>query len=377
MLPTSGMSVARTAGRSWLVLGGLGALAVAQACTKDPVDTGQSALISALLADVGVQVVQPNLVAFDAQLDVLDVALASWQTSGDRSEAQEAWKAAMLLWEELEVQQLGPARSSVTSDEGEDIRDEIYSWPTVNGCRVDQETLEEAWDDADFFETELVNSYGLDALEHVLFADDETVCPSQVGIDADWESLGAEGVQAHRVAYAQAMTAELHDQVEGLDGAWVDGYEPADLDAVFEALFYLELETKDAKLAKPLGLMDCSETTCEDSVECIPSGLGVDAIQANLVGFRELFGGGEGTGFDDLLADVGHGDLSDEILARTDDAISVAEGIEGRMDELVVSRPEDVEALHAAVKEVTDLLKGDLATVLILSVPEEGSGDND
>ena len=35
--------------------------------------------------------------------------------------------------------QLGPAASALTTG-GEGLRDEVYSWPTVNPCRVDQET---------------------------------------------------------------------------------------------------------------------------------------------------------------------------------------------------------------------------------------------
>ncbi len=80
---------------------------------------------------------------------------------------------------------------------------------------------------------------------------------------------------------------------------------------------------------------------------------------------------------DDLLAEIGHGDLSDEVLANTDAAIAVAAGLEGPLDELIESQPEQVEALHAALKGVTDILKGDLVTVLVLTVPGEASGDND
>ena len=39
--------------------------------------------------------------------------------------------------------------------------------------------------------------------------------------------------------------------------------------------------------------------------------------------------------------------------------------------------PVDAEALYVAVKGVTDLLKGDLATVLVVTIPAEADGDND
>ena len=370
--------MARAAGSSWLLLGILGALAVAQACTRGGDDSGAlDVLLAEALAAVGPEVVRPSLADFDSSLDELDSALASWQAGGAREDARPAWTAAMLVWEELEVQQVGPAGSSVTVVGGEDLRDEIYSWPTVNGCRVDQETVEEEWDAGDFYEANLVNSYGMDALEHLLYAGEETVCPSQVGIDEDWAALGSEGVDENRAAFAVALAGGVRQQAAALDGRWAAGYEPAALDEVFAALFYLELVSKDEKLAKPLGLSDFGEATCAEDVELLASGIGVDAIEANLDGFRELFSGGEGAGMDDLLAEIGHGDLSDEVLANTDAAIAVAAGLEGPLDELIESQPEQVEALHAALKGVTDILKGDLVTVLVLTVPGEASGDND
>ena len=46
-------------------------------------------------------------------------------------------------------------------------------------------------------------------------------------------------------------------------------------------------------------------------------------------------------------------------------------------DVAVVDDMDAVLALHAEVKDVTDLLKGELTTVLALQIPVEASGDND
>ena len=54
--------------------------------------------------------------------------------------------ATMAAWQELEGLQIGPAGSSLSTIGGQDLRDEIYSYPNVNRCRSDQETVEEAWD---------------------------------------------------------------------------------------------------------------------------------------------------------------------------------------------------------------------------------------
>ena len=101
-----------------------------------------------------------------------------------------------------------------------------------------------------------------------------------------------------------------------------------------------------------------------------------EAVIANLQGFGQLFTGGEGGGMDDRLDAAGHADLAVEI-ENTDAAIELARELDPPLQELVVSNPDQAEALHAAVKSVADILKGDLATVMMLEIPSEAAGDND
>ena len=123
--------------------------------------------------------------------------------------------------------------------------------------------------------------------------------------------------------------------------------------------------------------MECSTGTCPEAAEHLISGISAEAVVANLVGFERLFTGGEGAGIDDLLRDLGHADLSDAILAELAHAIETAEALTVPVDEAVAADPAQVEAVHDAVKRVTDLLKGDLVTVLALTIPSEAAGDND
>jgi hypothetical protein len=89
-------------------------------------------------------------------------------------------------------------------------------------------------------------------------------------------------------------------------------------------------------------------------------------VAENLRGFRLMVTGGDGPGMDDLLVALEQEDLSTALLGATDAAIASAD--EGR--------PLDVE-LHDAVREVTQLLEGDVATVLSLRIPSEAAGDAD
>ncbi len=358
--------------------------------------------IDAMLADFWPEVVEPSLGEAAAAAAELEAATAAWSAAeiageglAEREVAQLAWFEAMAAWQRVELLQVGPAASSLQAVGGLDLRDAIYSWPTVNPCRVDQETVEGAFTAPDFFEVELVNVTGLDALETVLFsADDANDCPPQVAINADgtWAALGPDGVRQARAAYAEALAKQVSAEVAAIEAAWVGGfaddfaeaeasgvYESREsaLNAVYDALFYLETATKDRKLGEPLGLRDCGATDCLQGVETPLSGGSELWIRENLAGFRLAFTGGEGAGVDDVLIAVDEGELVDAMLAALDGADAAAAKLQTPVDAAAQGDPTDALALHAALGEVSDLLRSDVAAVLLLQVPDEAAGDND
>ena len=149
------------------------------------------------------------------------------------------------------------------------------------------------------------------------------------------------------------------------------------LNAVYNSLFYLETSTKDRKLALPLGLRDCSEELCLDELEGLASQTSLLSVRSNLVGFRNLFTGGEGIGIDDLLQDLGHGDLSEQILTDIDATIALADTIERPLEEVIVSDLDTAMLFYDSLAKVTTALRADLATVLQMQIPSEAAGDND
>lgn len=391
---------------SWSLLAGLGVAAVAQpylGCLPDNDDDGpgetQFEASEDALADVGTEVVVPALDRFLTEMDTLRSALeAQVNTPDDRSASQAAFLDAMDAWQELEVMQLGPAGSSIDTEGGADLRDLIYSWPTVNPCRVDQVTASEAYASPTFIEDSLVNSYGLDVVAYLLFAPPgDNDCPSFTAPNkgGEWAALGAATVAERRVDYALVAVDAATEAAETIRASWTseDGFgtnlatagsttstfedDNEALNAIFDAMFYVEKITKDAKLATPLGIrpQDCS-ASCEERLEATLTQSSTRWIVANLRGFRNLFTGGEGAGFDDLLIDQGDQDLVDRILANTDAAIALGEQTDP-LSTLLPADPAPVQALHDAVKLVSDDLKGDLATLLALQIPAEAAGDND
>jgi predicted lipoprotein len=361
-----------------------------------------------VLTSVADQVLVPVTGNFATTATSLKTSVEAWvaadATGADAAlvAAQEAWTAAFLQWQQLEVMQVGPAAPSLTGPGGEDLRDAIYSWPTADTCSVDRALVEQDYAAADFFATELVWAYGLDALEYLLFVHGEAhTCPAQVELDAPWAALGIEEIKRRRAAYAAVVAAGIADQAATLASRWAptggdfaallaapgEGDSPYDSDAqalddVFRVMFYLDKQAKDGKLGAAIGLVEgCAAVPCVELMEAPHSGVAAAAIAANLEGLRHLVQGGPdpatADGFDDLLEQIGQGQIAQTLLADIDVAVEIAHAQTAPLQELTAADPDALLPLHAAVKEVSDTLKGPFMMALMLTIPAEGAGDND
>ncbi len=363
-----------------------------------------------LLASVGEQVMRPSTAAFASSVDGLVTATAAYadarasnaaDTDAKLQAARDAWGTAMATWQVLETLQLGPAGAAADVVGGSDLRDEIYSWPTVNTCRIDQELVAGEYAQDDFTANRLVNVYGLDAIEYLLFYDGEqNTCAPQIDINAEgsWDGLGADELAVRRANYAAAIADDLVAHANTLTAAWADGGEfavalasPGEgsayrtqteaLDELIRAMFYVDQQLKDVKLARPAGISECGGATCIDELESKWARYSKQHAVANLRGYRMMFLGGEtpeaGKGFDDLLRELGEDALADQALADIDAAIAAVEAVPGTFAEALTGDDAALDDAHAKVKAVTDLLKGDLVTLLTLHVPSEAAGDAD
>ncbi len=403
--------MATAAGRSWRFVAGcaVGAATLrVLGCGVDPVveDPTEGFDLAGLLAWYGAEVVFPTVVEFEAALGTLVADVGAWgdalaTTDGRdaRLAAQASWAGAMAAWQQLEVMQVGSLGSSASAVAGADVRDLVYSWPTVNACRVDQETLEGAWTSPAFFADEAVNVMGLDAVEHMLWSEEGiSRCDAGVQIieSGAWEDAGVDAIQAARAEYTAALLAEVVRHADELATTWDpdgddwggvlaaagEGASPYEdprhaLDQVFEALFYVELVLKDRKLAQPLGLRDCDEARCPDALESRFADAGYAHLRNNLLGARLVVTGGDGLGFDDLLVHAEREDLSVALVETLGVAIDTVSEPDRSLRTLLADEPAAVLEVHDRVKDFTDLLKGDFATVLLLDIPSDAAGDND
>lgn len=360
--------------------------------------------------DVFAGVLEDAWVVVDIQLSDTEAALSNLNAaietfvddSGNetsRGAAQDAWTAAMTSWQNLEVMKMGAIGDSLSVTGGQDLGYEIYSWPQSNPCLVDQRTARRDFDASDFFEQENVlgNSYGLDALEILLFSPRNSHdCPSQLSSHAElWDALGESGVAQARADYSLRVVRKIISDLEQVRWDWENGYgdslaqagqdgsifetDLAGLNAIFDALFYMELQVKDKKLGWPLGLTSCGQADCSEKAESPLAGSSHLWLAANLAGFRSLFTGNDSDevmGMHDLLVSLSDdgSQLADEVMTKLESADDAVDGLEYPLNDA----PDTLTEVHAAIKGVTDLLKHDFPEVIEgLKVPQEASGDND
>ncbi len=339
----------------------------------------------------------PTLDAFVTEADALAAAVDAWvadPSDANRTAAQMAWRRAMEAWQRAELMTVGPAGPMTDVAGGEDLRDDIYSWPVTNTCRVDQETIEESFQTPEGLAEEAVNTRGLDALEYLLFVDsEENTCSvaNRINRDGLWMAAAAD-VPANRRRYAASAATLLARNARTLVDAWRNGFQekltttPNDvypsnqeaLNAITDALFYLDKEVKDMKLAEPAGLAECDMDTCPEQRESRIANVSLVAVERNLEAFAAVFRGAEGrVGLEELLQRANAADLATRMNAAIDEALTQVRALSGDIPTLLADNPRALMALYDAVKGVTDLLKTEFISVLDLELPSRAEGDND
>ena len=374
-------------------------------------DTGSDTLGShadaqrAVLAQLANNVILATYTEFETAAESLKAAAkanADAPSEANATALHEAWDAAMVVWQRAESMQLGPAAMKGDAIGGQDMRDGIYSWPLTSTCRIDQETAEGTYEDPAALFDEGVNVVGLDALEYVMTRTDDTnTCKpaSTLNISGAWKAVQAE-IPARRAAYASTVADLIHEKAVLLANAWKsDGGNFAGelatagkesksfstaqdgLNAISDAMFFVDTVVKDMKLAVPVGLSDCKIDVCPGKLESKYRNRSKEHIANNLRGIQHLFLGGSpeenGSGFDDLMFASGATDLANDMTDRIAKAITAVEAIEGSMKDALTNDPDSVVAAYNAVKAFTDLFKTDFMGVLDLEVPQRAASDND
>ena len=332
-----------------------------------------------------------------SNLNEVQHKLATLRQATDRLALRTAFEDVSLSWQVQEAMLFGPLASPTTIG-GLGLRDAIYPWPEVNRCLIEQQIVSQVYQGSSLAFA-LPSTRGLPALEYLLFYEGrDNACPVSAGINASgaWAALADEELAGRKLAYAHALIVELETRLAATQqatqrfsmelvragaGSTLFQTQHIALSTVGDALFYVEAMVKDRKLAPALGLvMDlCPTGICPERLESPYADLGARFLERNLQGFQRLFFGCQGgLGFDDLLAATGGQALIDELKARlTAMERALKQLPKPGLRASLVENERAVFAVYEASKGITDILKGELATQLMISLPKRVEGDND
>jgi len=384
-------------------------LCATSACTKEDkalTDVPDAAARRVLFKNLVERVVAPTYADFTKAASALAKATAghaSSKTPGDLEAARKAFVDAMLIWERAEVFQVGPSASVTNSAPGsQGLRQEIYAWNTVNRCGISRALVEKVYADDKAFADLYPNARGLGALEILLFDDSsDSGCAKTNSIISSgaWDKLSAAELAERRADYAKSAAADVVSRAKELEtsfrtfttelvkagdgGELFAGTNDA-LNALTDALFYLDTETKDMKLAKPLGMDGtCEGKACLPFVEHPYAKMSRPSIQANVEAFRDVFRGlppakrGKAMwGLKDLLLSISADKLAKDMDLRIDSTLSALAKVES-LEKAIEAGDAAPTKAYMELQTLTDLLKTQFIAVLSLQAPMSAAGDND
>lgn len=356
-----------------------------------------------VLANLGENIILPAYREHATSAAALTAAVDAYATTpsaATRDAARTAWRNAMAIYEQAEMMQVGPLGAMGDVLGGQDLRFEMYAWPSLNRCTIDQDTVSDLYADPVGLAATTIDRRGLGGVEYLLFIDtpDNSCSPlSPINADGTWAAFTPEEIEGRRARHAHSLAVIVQDNAERLVAAWDDGFlveftDPTRSGAVYgsaqeglqgvtDALFYLDREVKDMKVAEPAGIATCTTTTCPEARESRHADASKEHLLANLRAFSALYHGGAPggaeLGFDDVLADMGAGAFADEMAGHIAAAIVAVQAIPGTLVDALSTDLPAVHAAYDAIKLVTDDLKTMFLTVLDLEAPDRAAGDND
>lgn len=390
----------RTIG-AWLACGLVfAACGGSKSSAPPPAETGNVAGRRAFLIAVANDVVLPLYREFDSAAGELERAAAAYASSlseSDRAGVQQAWRTAMALWQRGELYQFGPAGMKGQVAGGMDHRDNLYAWPLINRCRIDQMTLEESYNDAAALAAQPVNVRGLGALEYAQFVTGRAnSCPATNAINTTgaWDAQTDAQIVERRARYAAAVAALLKQEAASLRADWeadqgnfvaalvtagegskVYASTQAALNAVTDAAFYLDTETKSMKLAVPAGLNQCEQETCPGALESPLARVSKENMVENFRAFDALVR--HPNGLSSLLRALNAESVAVNLEQALQQTLQAIEAVPGPLEEALSTDLTAVRGLYEVMKGVTTIMKTEFVSALDLELPARAEADND
>lgn len=351
------------------------------------------------------EVITPTYAEFKVQAEAQHQAIGDYcsaldtgvSVSDKKLGAQNAWKATMDAWQHVEMMQFGPLLKN-----DDYLRNNIYSWPRISTCNVDQEVAK-AMNDDGFDISSSFQRKGLAAIEYLLFSQDLNHSCQTTDIEG-WNSLTDEDKIAARCVYAELAATDVITKAESVITTWQDpsalnsgAYLKAAsdtelhsrLNAITDAMFYFDTRTKTDKLAKPMGIKEnaCgggadNRIVCVDSIESRVSKNSFANIVSNLKALKFIFEGSsadDALGFDDYLNELGEQETAQQMSQSIQTTIELVEGFDVSLETALGddAQQQKLDDLHTQMQSVSSLMKQDFMEKLSFELPKTAAGDGD
>jgi predicted lipoprotein len=323
--------------------------------------------------------------------------------------AQTEWLAVMAKIQLTEPHAVGPAGAN-----DDTLRNKVLSYANVdlNTCGLDQSVASQSEEDFDL-STRSSNQRGFGAIEYLLYNTVMThSCGSQITATSGWNDLSETARKTQRCSYAQALATDVATASTAISNAWSatgDNYRAtfiaedsagSSLQALTDVLIiHMDKEAKDRKIGIPTGVKaECSSYSCPSLIESPYSETSMTNIRNNLVGFREVFNGSDGQGFDDLMTDADFADIVTSMQTKISDAIANIDAATVSLNDQATAISDDTTSsactnaygspdtsstdysacsLTGLLKRITDVLKIEFVNIVGVNLPGSVQSDND
>ena len=277
-----------------------------------------------MLTDIADKVIIPNyeaattFAAGTGSLATYCSAIGTADEATTLASAQTEWSSVMAAIQLTEPHAVGPAGAN-----DDTLRNRVLSANVnLNTCGLDQSVTQQS--DADFaLSNRSSNQRGFGAIEYLLYNTTLThSCAPQITATSAWNDLSTTARKTQRCTYAQSLATDVADAATTIANEWSATGGKSQLCCrrfcwhLLQALtdvviVHMDKEAKDRKIGIPTGVKaECSSYSCADLIESPYSETSLTNIRNNLIGFREVFNGGDGVGFDDLITDADFADIT-------------------------------------------------------------------
>lgn len=372
-----------------------------------------------MLTDIADKVIIPNYEAlatfatsFAAETGSLALYCGAIGTSDEATtlaSAQTEWLGVMEKIQLTEPHAVGPAGAN-----DDTLRNRVLSYANVdlNTCGLDQSVAQQS--NADFdLSTRSSNQRGFGAIEYLLYNTSLThSCAPQISATEDWNDLTETVRKTQRCTYAQSLASDAASAATTISNEWLatggdyratfvaEDSAGSSLQALTDVLIiHMDKEAKDRKIGIPTGVKaECSSYSCADLIESPYSETSMTNIRNNLVGFREVFNGSDGQGFDDLMTDADFADIVTSMQTKISDAIANIDASTISLNDQATAITDDTTSsactnaygspdtsstnysacsLTGLLKRITDVLKIEFVNIVGVNLPGSVQSDND